>query len=151
MDSKGNHPLTWLAVALSAVAVIAFVAIFGLIYGVQWLVSQPMAFNNPAYMAVIVAGALIVGFGMASGAVILHDAVDAWGDALKSKAKEPQAEPMDLDAQHRVAQIAERMALARKYDRDGVIAPRPSYADDTLPPWPAQENGGAHPQEFTGG
>lgn len=151
MDSKGNHPLTWLAVALGAVAVVAVVAVGGLLYGVRWLVSQPMAFNNPAYMAVIVAGALIVGFGMAGAFLILHDAVDAWGDALKSKALEPKAEPMDLDTQYRVAQTAERMALARKYDREGIAPPRPSYADDALPPWPAQENGGAHPPEFTGG
>ena len=150
MDSKNTHPLTWLAVALGAVAVVAVVVVGGLLYGVRWLVSQPMAFNNPAYMAVIVAGALIVGFGMGSGSATIHDLVDAVGDWLKTRKDDPP--PIDLDAQHRMAQTAERMAMARKLDRDGLPPPRPSYADDPASPWPAEEsvNGNGTPQEWRG-
>ena len=149
MDNRTSGPL-YLAIGLGAVAIVAVAIVGGLLYGLRWLVSQPMAFNNPAYMAVIVAGALIVGFGMAGVFLILHDAVDAWGDAYKAKASAPAAEPMDLETAYRAAQTAERMALARKYDRDGAAPPAPTYAAD-VPPWPAQENAnGAEPTEWRG-
>lgn len=143
MDNRPAHPLMWLATALGMVAIVAVVGVVGLLYGMRWLATQPTSVTNPVYLliGIIIIGVLLIG----------HDAVDAWGDAFKARASAPVAEPMDLDTQYRVAQTAERMALARKYDREGIAPARPSYADDALPPWPAQENGGTHPPEFTGG
>lgn len=147
-ESHSSHTLSLIALALGAVAVIALTVVGGLIYTARWLSSNAFAFQNPAYMTLIVVGALVGGIVLMGVFLIAHDAVDAWGDAYKAKAEARELTQVDIERAAMLAKVRRDHAAAAKDERDGAPA-LPPWQDDAVP-WPQAENGHAGPKEFGG-
>lgn len=149
-ESHSSHTLSLIALALGAVAVIVVGMVVTVLYMFRWVGSQPMAWNNPTFTAMIVFVVLVVGIVLTGGLLILHDAVDAWGDAYKTNAANRDLTHADIERAAALAKVRRDHAAAAKDERDGAPA-LPPWQDDAVP-WPVAENvnGHAGPKEFGG-